>query len=151
MTRMKNLGVIVLTGFVFSFLLVFQQCKDPDKESAKQVTINILKSKTWTVSSVSVPVNTATESSDWVDFTVSFSDTNMTTAGYPTGAGAVWPSGTYSVSDDGKSITRSSDGEIMQLNPVTETNFTAIFSPPAGTNIGARIASLDGEYRFNMK
>jgi hypothetical protein len=63
----------------------------------------------------------------------------------------VWPSGTYSVSDDGKSITRSSDGEIMQLNPVTETNFTAIFSPPAGTNIGARIASLDGEYRFNMK
>ena len=109
-----------------------------------------MKSKTWTVSSVAVPVNTATESSDWVDFTVSFSDTNMTTAGHPTGAQVVWPSGTYSVSDDGKTITRG-DGTVMQLNPVTETNFTAIFSMPPGTVIGARIAALDGEYRFNMK
>ena len=150
MTRMKNLSVIVLTSFVFIILLGFQNCGGDDKEEPKQVTINILKSKTWTVSSVAVPVNTATESSDWVDFTVSFSDTNMTTAGHPTGAQVVWPSGTYSVSDDGKTITRG-DGTVMQLNPVTETNFTAIFSMPPGTVIGARIAALDGEYRFNMK
>ncbi len=148
---MKNLRLALLTGLVFVMALGFQNCKKKNEEDPKQVTINILKSKTWIVSSVAVPVNTATESSDWVDFKVTFSDTNMTTADYPTGAVDVWPSGPYTVSDDGKSITRSSDNIIMQLNPVTDTNFTAIFTPPPGTEIGARIASLDGEYRFNMK
>ena len=147
---MKNFKIALLTIFVFALLLVIQNCGDKNEEDPKQVTINILMTKTWTVSSVSVPVSTATESSDWIDFKVAFSETNMTTSDYPTGSQAVWPSGTYSVSDDGKSITRA-DGVVMQLNPITETNFTAIFTVPDGTEIGGRIAALDGEYRFNMK
>ena len=148
---MKNLKTALLTLSAFVVLLGFQNCGGDSNEDPRQVTINILKSKTWTVSSVAVPVNTATESSDWVNFKVTFSDTNMTTADFPTGTGAVWPSGPYTVSEDGKSITRTNDGVVMQLNPITETNFTSIFNVPDGTEIGARIAALDGEYRFNMK
>ena len=147
---MKNFRVALLTALAFVMLLGFQNCGGDDSADAKQVTINILKSKTWTVSSVSVPVSTATESSDWLNFKVAFSDTNMTTSDYPTGAQAVWPSGTYTVSEDGKSITRA-DGVVMQLNPITESNFTSIFTVPDGTEISGRIAALGGEYRFNMK
>lgn len=148
---MKNLQLTLLTISAFSFLLVFQNCGDKKKdEEPKQVTINILKAKNWTVSSVNVPVNSATESSDWTNFTVSFSDTNMTTSGHPVGASAVWPSGAYTVSEDGKSITRA-DGVVMQLSTISESNFTSIFTVPDGTEIGGRIAALGGEYTFNMK
>ncbi|MCK5372659.1 MAG: hypothetical protein KAQ62_29045, partial [Cyclobacteriaceae bacterium] len=103
-----------------------------------------------TVSSVNVPVTSATTDDMWINFKVSFTKTNMTTSGHPTGAQAVWPSGSYTVSEDGKSITRQ-DGVLMSLNPITETNFTSIFTVPDGTEIGSRIAALDGEYTFNMK
>ena len=75
----------------------------------------------------------------------------MTTASHPTGAQAVWRSGSYTVSSDGSSITRQSDNVIMLLNPISDTNFTAIFTVPPGTDLGSRIAALDGEYTFNMK
>lgn len=147
---MKKYSFALSTLFLFASLLVFQNCGEDDKETAKQVTENILKSKEWTVSSVTVPVNSATQDDDWVpNFKVSFGST-MTTSGHPTGATAVWPSGSYTVSEDGKSITRG-DGVVMALNPITATNFTARFAIPDGTNIGARIAELGGEYTFNMK
>lgn len=148
---MKKISITVFSVFILGVLLVFQNCGNKDDETAKERTIRVLTSKNWTVSSVNVPVNTATESTDWVDFEVSFSESSMTTAQHPTGAEAVWPSGGYSVSDDGSIVTRSSDGIAMTFNPITDTNFTAIFTPPPGTEIGARIASLDGEYTFNMK
>lgn len=147
---MKNLRIVLLTVFSFVILVGLQNCKDDSKENDQQATINILKSKTWKVSSVSVPVNSATESSDWVNFKVSFSDVNMTTADYPTGAQAVWPSGTYSVSSDGKSITRE-DGVTMTLNPITESNFTSRFIVADSVELGGRIAALGGEYTFNME
>jgi hypothetical protein len=148
---MKTLRLTLFHFFVFTAILVFQNCDKKNDESPKDVTINILESKTeWVVSSVNVPTNSATEDSDWDNFKVSFTDTNMTTAEYPTGARAVWPSGTYVVSEDGKSITRQ-DGVVMNLNPITETAFTAIFIIPLGVNLGTRIAALDGEYTFNMK
>jgi len=147
---MKKLGFNILIIFAFGFFVVFQNCNKNDDESAQERTLRILQSKTWTVSSVVVPANTATESSDWVNFTVAFSATNMTTSGHPTGAQAVWPSGTYIVSDDGKNVTRG-DGVVMTLNPISDDNFTSIFNVPVGTEIGGRLAALDGEYRFNMK
>ena len=146
---MKKFNLTFLSILLFTALLVFQNCNNGDEDDPKTVTQNILKSKNWTVSSVVVPPNTATEDSDWLSFAVSFSGTNMTTSGHPTGAQAVWPSGSYTVSDDGKTITRG-DGVVMSLNPISESNFTAIFTVPEGTEIGGRIAALDGEYRFNM-
>ena len=148
---MKPLRLTLLSIFAIVAILVFQNCGGSDPDTPKDVTTNILIGKTeWTVSSVNVPVNSATESSEWLSFKVSFTKTNMTTSGHPTGAQAVWPSGTYTVSEDGKSITRQ-DGVLMSLNPITETNFTSIFTVPDGTEIGSRIAALDGEYTFNMK
>jgi len=148
---MRSLKFAVLSFFAFTLILVFENCKKEDNESAKDVTINILKSKTqWVVSSVNVPLNSATEDSDWDNFKVSFTDSNMTTADYPAGAELVWPSGTYSVSEDGRSITRQ-DRVVMSLNPITESVFSAIFTVPEGVDIGGRLAALDGVYTFNMK
>jgi len=149
---MKRISIIGLSAFTVLVLLVFQNCGSDDKETDKERTLRILQSKAWTVSSVNVPLNTATESVDWVNFTVSFTASNMTTAQHPVGAQAVWPSGGYEVSDDGNMLTRSSDNVVMTLNPIDDTNFTARFTVPPGTEIGpGRVASLEGEYTFNMK
>ena len=148
---MKPLRLTLLSIFAIVAILVFQNCNKTDPVKPIDATINILTSKAeWTVSSVNVPVTSATTDDMWINFKVSFTKTNMTTSGYPTGAQAVWPSGSYTVSEDGKSITRQ-DGVLMSLNPITETNFTSIFTVPDGTEIGSRIAALDGEYTFNMK
>ena len=147
---MKKISLSVLSVFIIGVLLVFQNCGNKDDETAKQRTERILTSKNWTVSSVNVPVNTATESTDWVDFTVSFNASSMTTTQHPTGAQVVWPSGGYTVNEGGDQVTRA-DGIMMFINPITDTNFTATFTMPSGTEIGARIASLEGEYTFNMK
>lgn len=147
---MKNFKLFALSFLVIGALLVFQNCGGDDEETPKDATTNMLKGKTeWVVSSVTTPESSATEDSDWANFKVSFSS-QMTTSGHPTGATAVWPSGSYTVSEDGKTVTRG-DGIVMQLNPITATNFTARFSIVGEDIGGARIASLDGEYTFNMK
>ena len=148
---MRKLSTIVLGVVIGVFLFVFQNCDKKNKETIQERTLRILTSKTWTVSSVNVPINTATESSDWNAFTVSFTRSDMTTANHPTGAQAVWPSTSYTVNSDGNIISRG-DGVDMVLNPISDTNFTAIFTVPPGTSLGGpRIAALDGEYTFNMK
>jgi hypothetical protein len=148
---MNNSKSILLLTTLVSVLFVFQNCsKSDDTPSAREVTENILKSKSWTTSSVIIPDNTATESDDWINFKVSFTDTNMSASEHPAGAEAVWPSGSYSLSEDGKQITRG-DGVVMSLTNISDSAFTASFSVPAGAEIGGRIAALDGEYIFNMK
>ena len=147
---MKNFKLFALSFLLVGALLVFQNCGGDDEETPKDATTNMLKGKTeWVVSSVTTPESSATEDSDWANFKVSFSS-QMTTSGHPSGATAVWPSGSYTVSEDGKTVTRG-DGIVMQLNPITATNFTARFSIVGEDIGGARIASLDGEYTFNMK
>ena len=74
----------------------------------------------------------------------------MVASGQATGASAVWPSTSYTVSEDGKTITRG-DGVSMLFNPISETNFTSTFTVPDGTELGGRIAALGGDYTFNMK
>lgn len=147
---MKTLRYTFLVFFTIIAILFFQNCKK-DSVNPSDENTNKLRAKTqWTVSSVNVPINSATLSSDWANFTVSFTETNMTTSGFPTGAQAVWPSGTYEMSPDGTIVTRQ-DGVVMTLNPITETNFTASFSVDEGVVLGGRLAALDGEYIFNMQ
>jgi hypothetical protein len=81
---MKNSKSILLLTTLVSVLFVFQNCsKSDDTPSAREVTENILKSKSWTTSSVIIPDNTATESDDWINFKVSFTDTNMSASEHP--------------------------------------------------------------------
>jgi hypothetical protein len=148
---MKKVRIAILSIAAIALLVTFQNCGGSDEpDDPATVTKNILMSKTWTVTNVSVPANTATLGSDWADFTVRFNANDMVTSGHPTGASAVWPSTTYTVSADGKSVSRG-DGVTMLLNPVVENNFTAIFAVPQGTEIGGRIEALGGDYTFNMK
>lgn len=140
-------GVVLMGAFLF-----FQSCDNKDSgETAKERTLRILQSKQqWSAGSVVVPDNSATDADQWESsFTVSFTASNMTTSGHPNGAQAVWPSGGYTVNDDGNQITRA-DGVVMLLNPINENGFTAIFTIEGKEIGGGRIASLDGEYTFNM-
>ena len=76
---MKSLNT-VLSLVVVATLLTFIGCGGGSEETAKDKAMKLLTSKTWTVQSVTVPPSTATESADWQNFTVQFSNTNMTTA-----------------------------------------------------------------------
>lgn len=149
---MKKVKIAILSIAAIALLVTFQNCGGSDEpDDPATVTKNILMSKaTWTVATVNVPANTATTSDQWTSFTVKFNANDMVTTSHPTGASAVWPSTTYTVSADGKTISRG-DGVSMLLNPVTENNFTAIFTVPQGTEIGGRIEALGGDYTFNMK
>ena len=149
-TNMKRLSAKLFGIVLFGILLLFQECsKKTTEPTPKQITEDILMSKAWVVSSVTVPVNSATQSSDWANFTARF-EGSMTTAGHAAGAEAVWPSGTYTVSEDGKSISRG-DGIEMMLTNVTESGFTSTFVIVNEEIDQGRIASLDGEYIFNMR
>ena len=148
---MKHMRSIILFAILIYAQFVFQGCSNSeDTPSARVVTENILKSKSWEATSVVVPINTATDGDDWMDFIASFTSSTMTTSGHANGAEAVWPSGAYSVSEDGKSITRG-DGVVMRLASISDDAFTSIFSVPAGTEIGGRVVALDGEYTFTME
>lgn len=147
---MRNLKITIFLGLLSTLAICLQNCDNSSDPTDKEVTESYLQSKTWTASSVMVPDNAATSDDDWLGFSVSFSTSSMNTSGHPAGAEAVWPSGTYTVSEDGNSITRG-DGIVMSLSNLSESSFTATFSVPEGTNIGGRIADLDGPYQFSME
>lgn len=145
MKNLKNIFCLVVVAGLF------MGCeKEGDPESAKDVAMKTLTSKMWAVNSVVVPLSTATDESDWQNFTVKFTETTMTTAGHPDGSSAVWPSGAYTLSADGKKITRV-DGVEMTIITLNGTFFNSTFTVPTGTNVGGRIAELGGDYTFNMK
>lgn len=146
---MKTFKSILFSVAIIGFF-VLSGCPDNKEDSDYDKALKLLKSKIWEVSSVVVPPQTATLPEDWANFTVSFSDTNMNTSGHATGAEAVWPTGTFTLSQDGKSITRSDD-VVMTILTLTETSFNVTFTVPVGTEIPGRIAALDGDYTFNMK
>lgn len=147
---MKKVRIAIFSIAVLSLLATFQNCGGSSDEDPATVTKNILMSKTWVYSSVNTPDNTATIGTDWENFTVKFNESDMVASGQATGASAVWPSTSYTVSEDGKTITRG-DGVSMLFNPISETNFTSTFTVPDGTELGGRIAALGGDYTFNMK
>jgi len=149
MKMFKTPILIVLFGLIGVCL---QSCIDPDGDDPlrKEVTEKILRSKSWTASTVVVPDNTATSNDDWMNFAVSFGELAMNASGHPAGSEPVWPNGIWIVSEDGKSVARC-DGVVMQLTNISESNFTATFAVPEGTEINGRIAALEGEYIFNLK
>ena len=147
MNTIKNIFSLAVVATILTFI----GCKDDNEtETAKDTALQILTSKTWSVSSVIVPSGTATEQNDWQNFTAKFTETDMTTSGHANGSSAVWPSVDYILSDNGKTITRA-DGVVMQIITLNETTFITTFTVPPGTNVESRIAELGGDYTFNMK
>ena len=100
--------------------------------------------------SIIVPSNSATTEDDWVDFKLTVSSGTMSTSGHATGANAVWPTGSWSMSEDAKTITRA-DGVVMSVRTLTETEFSVSFTVPDGTDINGRTAALDGDYIFVLE
>ena len=147
---MKKYSLIFLSLAAIFMFLTFQNCGDKNDKTDKEVTEELLKSKAWVYSSVTTPDNTATIGSDWANFSVQFNGSSMVTSGHATGADVVWPSTTYTVSDDGKTINRG-DNVAMLITSKSETNLNVVFNIPDGTEIGGRIAALGGDYTFNLK
>ena len=147
---------------VFKFLLLvlaagstlfFANCgggsEEPTQEEVMRNTL--VNNSPWTLSSVALPPVNATEESEWANFTVSFTNTNMTTSNYPVGASAVWPTSAWSFTSDLSGIIRASDGVTMTINTLNESTLNVTFTIPEGTEIGGRVAALDGEYTFDME
>ena len=149
---MKRINTIFFGLAIFG-LAGLINCGGDSEPTPKEKTIQMLTAKTkWTLNSVIVPAQTATIADDWANFNVSFTQTSMTTAGYPSGASAVWPSGSYSVSEDGKTITSTAApaGWVLQISTLTDLAFNSTVTVPDGVETG-RIEALDGDYSFNMK
>jgi len=149
---MKKISFALLGALIVGLFLTFQNCgggSDPDPNAEAR---ELLMSKSWSYSSVNTPDNTATIGSDWDNFSVQFGESNMTPTGHATGAEAVWPSTSYTVTNDGKTISRG-DGVEMLVTTLSETNLVVVFTLSGGNEIGggSRIAALDGEYTFNLK
>ena len=138
---------------ILLFAIVFTSCSNSDPEpTLKERNTGYLveKSGGWILNSIVVPSNSATIADEWTAFKLSFTASMMTTSGHPAGSQAVWPSGGWNMSDDGKTITRS-DGVIVTIITLNETIFKVTFSVPQGTEISGRLASLEGDYTFDLK
>lgn len=146
---MKKIRVFLSIMVLFGLISLIG-CGGGDPETDKEKAMKLLTAKQWVVNTVSVPANTATTADDWDNFKVSFTQTNMSTSGHPTGATVVWPSGGYTMNDAATQITRTSDQVVMSFS-VSETALSVSFSMPPGTEIGGRVESLEGPYTFNMK
>ena len=144
-TILFGLAIIGLAGLI--------NCGGDSEPTPQEKAIQMLTSKSsWTLNSVIVPPQTATIADDWTGFTVSFTQTSMTTAGYPSESSAVWPSGSYTVSTDGTTITSSAAvaGWSLKIATLTSTAFNSTVTVPDGVETG-RVEALDGDYTFNMK
>ncbi|GEM_PF-1519247 len=150
-----------MKAFKFAFLIMasaslifFANCGGngggDDEPTEREQRIALITDHQWSLSSIVLPDVNATEEAEWDNFTVSFSSSNMTTNGYPAGAQAVWPSGTWSLSDNLNTITRQ-DGVVMNIVTLTESAFTVSFTLPDQDIGGSRIAALGGDYTFNLE
>lgn len=92
---MKTFLHIILLLLAAYLLLLYACVPGENKETEQEVAQDLLKSKSWQLNSINVPSTAATQSAVWDNFTVLFTDTNITTGGFPEGTEAVWPSGTY--------------------------------------------------------
>ena len=148
MKALKFLLLLLVAGST----LFFANCGGGGgEESAEdQKRALLVNNSPWTVSSVSVPEGSATDAPEWNNFTVSFTNTNMTTSSPATGAGAVWPSTTWSFTSDLNGIVRG-DGVTMSINTLTASSLNVTFTIVDEELGGGRVASLDGEYTFSME
>jgi hypothetical protein len=145
---LKN-SILILA---ISSLMILSGCPKPPPEPSKYdqgITNLTNKAGGWS-GSVNVPVGSATTADQWSGFKVTFTKTDMTTSGFPTGAGAVWPSGKYTLNTDATKITRNSDGVEMQATLLSATSLTVRFTVPAGVVLGGRVQVLSGEYTFTL-
>ena len=114
---MKAIKYILLILCLAIFVINLYSCKKDDSKPAptqREIKTDILvnKSNGWSLKSIILPSNSATTEDDWVDFKLSVSSSSMTTSGLASGTTAVWPSGGWTMTEDGKTITRSGSDNI---------------------------------------
>ena len=153
---MKTIRYIILAFSVVLLLVSFNNCgekgEDDPEPTQKEIKTGFLINKTngWSLKSITVPLTSATTEDQWVDFKLSVSTSTMSTSGHATGATAVWPTGAWIMDENGNTITRG-DGVVMSILTLTATGFRVSFAVPEGTEINGRIASLDGDYIFDLE
>lgn len=149
---MKTL-VKIFTFFTLGlFVLLFAECSEEKIKTKQQEFTEFLVDKQggWSLNSIVVPSNTATDEGDWAGFKLNVSASQMNTSGHPVGSMVVWPLGTWSMNESGTSITRN-DGAVMNVITLNATQFKIRFTVPDDVHIGSRIAALGGEYTFDLK
>ena len=157
---MKTIRNILLSVCLTIFIISFNNCNEEDPTvpvtdpipTTKEINSGFLvnKSNGWSLKSITVPTISATTEEQWVDFKLTVSSGTMPTSDQATGANAVWPTGAWEMSENGKSIKRN-DQVVMTVLKLTETEFSVSFTVPDGTEINSRTASLDGDYTFDLE
>lgn len=147
---MKILKISFLAVAVVS-LVFFASCKkEKNEDSERDVKINLLVTHSpWNLTAADVADGTATEDDQWENFSVTFSTTNMTTSGHPAGAGGVWPSGSWTLSDDLSTIIVGS--REYTISTLTSSTLQVSFVVPEEVELGARTAALGGNYNFTFE
>ena len=149
---MKTVKYIFLVLILAFFSISLYNCGGDDPKSKKEELTEYLvnKSTGWSLKSIVVPLSSATTEDQWVGFKLTVSSNTMSTSGHATGAIGVWPTGGWTMDENGRTITRA-DGVVMSIITLTAINFSVSFTVPDGTEIGGRVASLDGDYIFNLQ
>ncbi len=150
MKRLSNL----LAALVFASLVIFMSCggggDDPGTTDLEIDVQNLTVSGGWTASSVQN--NNEAPDGNWDGFELTFQGnvdggtytTNVNTLNPDNDFTAVWPaSGSWTISDDGNTITRS-DGVAISVDNITETGLSLSFTVAGG----ARVSGIPGNWTF---
>lgn len=145
---MKNITrALILT--VSTFALLFTQSCGGNVAPAPTPVETMTKllvgtnSKTWKIQTVNV--NGVDQTNTFTGMTIQFSKANYTT----TNGGVVWPSGSWSFTDDTATSFLRSDGITVSI-VATETSLTLSMTWNKTTYGGGRVNSLAGPYVFKF-
>jgi len=138
--QLRNLAL----GIASVVMLVVMQGCGKNPPSAKDVNTGMLKAHAWNLSSLSV--DGVDKTSLYTGMTLAFAaGTYTATHGDP-----VWPaSDTWTLSDDGKTITRG-DGVTAAVTAITGDGLTLTLTWSKNTFAGGRTASVAGSHIFTF-
>jgi hypothetical protein len=142
---MKKITSIIYSLSIICILFLLVSCGEDATKSETDRVKEILGSGTWKVQNVSV--SSTDQTALYKNLTLSFTDTNYTTAN---GAN-VWPAtGTWAFTDDSAKAILRNDGTTITVSEATDTKLVLSFDW-ANTTIGSgRMESIKGAHVFTF-
>ncbi len=155
MKRLSNL----LAALVFASLVIFMSCggggDDPGRSTVEIAVENLTVNGAFTNPTTVQSDADGDVTSDWSGFTITFQGTtdggSYTVGGVPPGFTDVWANGTWTISDDARTITKvqdtsnGSDTQTAMVASIAEGSLTLEFDVAAPA---ARVNGIEGGWVF---
>jgi hypothetical protein len=145
---MKNASnkILRITTFLSMLLLTLAGCGGDDDPSAREKALSTLKSKTWTI--VSVTVDGTDKTQTYNGMTVSFTDNTIVVAN----GGVVWLSqDTWQFTNEQAKALLRGDGLEIEIVTLTTSSLVVKLSWDSATYGAGRTHSIPGEYIFTFE